>query len=275
MLAGIATVLVGNSRAEIDPPEARRGVGVGQDWRARRDDQPPARHRRDVGSNGWALPCHCLAGPSDVHRRHPSPRRLALGSDGARIRRHESGVLGLARPWWTPSKGVFRCAALAGRATTAAAAVGWSRLGRLVADTVPVWAIMLAVLLLAARRDKGGDRPTRGFIAFTAALAVLSIVGLTTLDINGAPPESHRFLTAALFLFPLFGVLGFDRWPLGSLGRTLVMSALTLGAISGLFWLSHSPRHPTPSGISSRGVRTCTPATAVRSREQSGRKRRQ
>ena len=74
----------------------------------------------------------------------------------------------------------------------------------LVADTLPVWAIMLAIVLITARRGQRGQagaRPRRGLIAFSAALAGFSILGLTKSDVNGGPPEPHRFLTAALFLF--------------------------------------------------------------------------
>jgi len=120
---------------------------------------------------------------------------------------------------------------------------GWVAL---IADTVPIWAIMAAIVLLFVRRADDGARPRRGLLAFTAALSVASIVGLTTIDVNGAAPESHRFLTAALFLFPVLGVLALDRWSVGTFGRTLVLAALVLGAGSTLLWLSHYPRHPTP-----------------------------
>jgi len=120
----------------------------------------------------------------------------------------------------------------------------------LVADTLPVWAILLAIVLITARRGQRGQegaRPRRGLIAFAAALAGFSILGLTTSDVNGGPPESHRFLTVALFVFPLVGVLCLDPWwrP-GTLGRTLVLAALMLGAGSTVLWLSHYRRHPTP-----------------------------
>jgi len=119
----------------------------------------------------------------------------------------------------------------------------------LVADTFPIWTILLAVALVAVRRGQGeGDRPLRrGLVVFALALTVVSIVGLTTIDVNGGPPEGHRFLTAAIFLFPVVGVLCLDRWwrP-GSLGRALVLAGLMLGGGSTLLWLSHYPGHPTP-----------------------------
>lgn len=116
----------------------------------------------------------------------------------------------------------------------------------LIADTFPIWTIFLALVLLAARRREGAVRPSRGLMAFAAALLAISIFLLTTIDMNGAAPESHRFLTAALFMFPVFGVLAFDWWAPGTGGRALVLAALMLGAGSTLLWRSHYPRHPTP-----------------------------
>ena len=72
------------------------------------------------------------------------------------------------------------------------------------------------------------------------------IAGLTFVEINHAPPESHRFLTAALFMFPVFAVLALDWWPPGTFRRVLVLAALLLGGFSTILWLSHFPRHPTP-----------------------------
>ncbi len=121
----------------------------------------------------------------------------------------------------------------------------------LVADTFPIWTILLALAFVAARRGHDDAAapapPRRGLMVFALALTVVSIVGLTTIDVNNGPPEGHRFLTAALFLFPVIGVLCLDRWwgP-GSLGRTLVLAALMLGGGSTVLWLSHYPRHPTP-----------------------------
>jgi hypothetical protein len=121
---------------------------------------------------------------------------------------------------------------------------GWVAL---IGDTFPVWTILLAVGLVARRRGGAQDGPSRGMLAFAVTLAVVSIVGLTTVDVNGGPPEAHRFLTAALFLFPLAGVLCLDRWwrP-GTVGRTLVLAALALGGGSTMLWLSHYAKHPTP-----------------------------
>jgi len=122
---------------------------------------------------------------------------------------------------------------------------GWVAL---IADTLPVWTIFIALVDLrhAGKRDPAQPRPSRGLTAFLAALAVVSIVGLTVVEINHAPPESHRFLTAALFMFPVFGVLALPWWAPGTARRALVLAGLTLGAFSTVLWLSHYPRHPTP-----------------------------
>jgi hypothetical protein len=122
---------------------------------------------------------------------------------------------------------------------------GWVAL---IADTLPVWTIFIALVGLrrAGKRDPAQQRPSRGLIAFLAALTAVSIVGLTVVEINHAPPESHRFLTAALFMFPVFGVLALPWWAPGTARRALVLAGLTLGAFSTVLWLSHYPRHPTP-----------------------------
>ena len=60
----------------------------------------------------------------------------------------------------------------------------------LIADTLPVWTILLALVLVARRRGAEQDGPRRGTLVFAAALAVVSIVGLTTVDVNGGPPEA-------------------------------------------------------------------------------------
>ncbi|HXU05348.1 MAG TPA: hypothetical protein VN903_30520 [Polyangia bacterium] len=117
----------------------------------------------------------------------------------------------------------------------------------LVADAFPIWTILLALLFVAARRGHGAAPLRRGLVVFAVVLAIVSIVGLTIIDVNGGPPEGHRFLTAALFVFPVLGVLCYDRWwRAGTLGRALVLAALTLGAGSTVLWLSHYPKHPTP-----------------------------
>jgi hypothetical protein len=118
----------------------------------------------------------------------------------------------------------------------------------LIADTVPIWAVAIAIAaaMSTLHRDPAARRPGRGLLAFLTALLVVSLVGLTCVEGNGSPRESHRFLTAALWMFPAIGVLAFDWWPPGTLRRALVLGALGLGAFSSLLWLSHYPKHPTP-----------------------------
>jgi hypothetical protein len=120
---------------------------------------------------------------------------------------------------------------------------GWVAL---LADTVPIWAIAAAIGMLRARSAPADRKPGRGLLAFLGALFVASFVGLTAVEINQSPPESHRFLTAALFVFPVVGVLALEWWPPGTLRRVFVFGALGLGGFSTLLWLSHYPKHPTP-----------------------------
>jgi len=122
----------------------------------------------------------------------------------------------------------------------------WPGWVALIADTVPIWAIAAAIVMLRARSAPADRQPGRGLLAFLLALAAASLVGLTAVEINRSPPESHRFLTAALFMFPVVGVLALDWWPPGTLRRVFVFAALGLGGFSTLLWLSHYPKHPTP-----------------------------
>ena len=122
---------------------------------------------------------------------------------------------------------------------------GWVAL---LADTVVIWAVAAAVAVAAfrARAATVARRPGAGLLAFLAALFLASFVALTTVEINGMAGESHRFLTAALWIFPAVGVLAFDWWPPATLRRILVLGALGLGGFSTLLWLSHYRTHPTP-----------------------------
>jgi len=142
---------------------------------------------------------------------------------------------------------------------------GWVAL---IADTVPIWAILAAIGMLIARSAPADRKPGRGLLVFLCALAGVALVGLTAVEINRSPPESHRFLTAALFMFPVVGVLALDWWPPGTLRRVFVFGALALGAFSTLLWLSHYPKHPTPErwfrqhgpGLHSESCRTTAAA---------------
>jgi hypothetical protein len=122
---------------------------------------------------------------------------------------------------------------------------GWIAL---VADTVPIWAIALAIAIAVWRGRSALEarRPGAGVLAFLGALGGISLFALTCVEVNGQPEESHRFLTAAIWIFPAVGVLAFDWWPPATARRTLVFAALGLGAFSTLLWLSHYPKHPTP-----------------------------
>jgi len=128
----------------------------------------------------------------------------------------------------------------------------------LVADFVVIWAIAAAMVVCAvrARRTPAARRPASGVLAFLGALFTISFFALTMVEVNRMPGESSRFVTAALWIFPVVGVLAFDWWPPGTLRRTLVLGALGLGGFSTILWLSHYPKHPTPeSWFRQRGQR--------------------
>ena len=122
---------------------------------------------------------------------------------------------------------------------------GWIAL---LADTVVIWAIAAAgaIASFRTRPAAAARRPGVGLLAFLSALFLTSFVALTTVGINGMSAESHRFVTAALWIFPAVGVLAFDWWPPATMRRVLVLGALGLGGFSTLLWLSHYRSHPTP-----------------------------
>ena len=118
----------------------------------------------------------------------------------------------------------------------------------LLADTVVIWAIAAAVAIAVfwTRSLATARRAGAGLLTFLAALFLTSFVMLTTVEMNRMPAESHRFVTAALWIFPAVGVLAFDWWPPATFRRVLVLGALGLGGFSTLLWLSHYRSHPTP-----------------------------
>lgn len=106
----------------------------------------------------------------------------------------------------------------------------------LLADFLPVVAVLVAGVALCARSPRRDLRVSFG--AF-ACLAAVSIWLVMRIDIDHAPLESHRFATAALFAAPLLGVV----WAVAArerhgAARTLVVAVLGLASASTLEWIA-------------------------------------
>ena len=100
-----------------------------------------------------------------------------------------------------------------------------------------------AVMTMSVRR---GSRE-RALVAFIASLLLISVTGLVGIEINHAPPESHRFISAALFILPLVALLKLESMPRGRLGRLLFFGGSAAAISSTLLWVSHySFAHCTP-----------------------------
>jgi hypothetical protein len=122
----------------------------------------------------------------------------------------------------------------------------WPGMVALIADALPIWTALVGIvaLALAARAE---DRRWRWLVAFVVALFAISTFGLTCVQMNNAPPESHRFFTASLFMTPLLGLLVLPRLRTGSLPWTSIVAGLVLGGLSTVLWWSHYSRgHATP-----------------------------
>jgi hypothetical protein len=124
-------------------------------------------------------------------------------------------------------------------------APGWVAL---ITDTVPMWTSLIGIVVVVLRgRGEGASRTWRGFLTFVGVLFVVSLFGLICVQINNAPVESHRFLTAALFITPLMGLLVATRLPAGSLPWTSIVAGLVVGGMSTILWASHYANgHATP-----------------------------
>jgi hypothetical protein len=113
--------------------------------------------------------------------------------------------------------------------------------------------------LAIVRERRTGDRVA--VLVFYAALLAVSVVLLTRVDVDGLAVENHRFMTAAMFLFPLLlaywlaprasEVGAFHPWSFAPVAAIVVM---TLSTISSLDWLtSHAPGRCTqPSRYGSK-----------------------
>jgi hypothetical protein len=121
----------------------------------------------------------------------------------------------------------------------------WNAWLSLIADTLPIWTV-LPGLAVVSLRGPVGDRRGRAFLAFVVTLFVVSLCGLTMVEIN-SPPESHRFLTAAIFTTPLVALLLMRRLATGSVPQLLALAGFGLGVFSTLLWASHYANgHATP-----------------------------
>jgi len=106
----------------------------------------------------------------------------------------------------------------------------------LAADLLPTLSCALGAVL-AMRGSRGRTAPV--LVVFIAIMLAISTLGLTAVEVNHAPPESHRFATAALFIMPLFGLLYLARMAPDSFARLLVLGGLAASVSSTLLWLSH------------------------------------
>jgi hypothetical protein len=125
-------------------------------------------------------------------------------------------------------------------------------------DLAPM--IAAAVVGLAVVRE----RRTKGRVAglvFYAALLLVSVVLLTRIDVDGLAVENHRFMTAAMFLFPLLladwlAPRAAEAGPLHpwSFAPVAALLVIVLSTISSLDWLTaHAPGRCTqPSRYGSK-----------------------
>jgi hypothetical protein len=194
-----------------------------------------------IGLLGLALGVTWLFAPGAIH-----PRRAG----GAAV------LAGLAVAVVLPNL-LFRAALAPGAEHHTMALVPWrspgydqaplplaSAAGRwmLTLDVLPVVALWAAggVLSLGSRR-----LVIRASFVFLTVLAGTSVLALTRVEVDHSPLETHRFLTAAMVVAPLFGAVwlavrreevGLGR-SLGSLPGAAVLAAIALSAASTVEWL--------------------------------------
>lgn len=90
---------------------------------------------------------------------------------------------------------------------------------------------------LIALLARGCRRPLAAVAVCCAALTATSLVLVTHLDINGAPHELQRFMTAPSVTVPTVAMLWLDRPPPGSLARAAIAASAALPAFCSLAWL--------------------------------------
>jgi type III secretory pathway component EscS len=114
-------------------------------------------------------------------------------------------------------------------------------------DLAPMLAATLIGIVVVLRRR---TRDQAAALAFYVALMVVSVILLTRVDIDQFAVENHRFMTAAMFLFPLF--LGYWLAPRAggtstsfspaSFAPTAAIVVMGVSSVSSLDWLtSYAP----------------------------------
>lgn len=200
-----------------------------------------------VGVLGLALGLTWLAAPEIVHPRRLPGIAVFLGLLAAFIipnvvfaaslapgaPRHEISLV----PWRSPGyfNPILALSTAKGRQV-------------LFYDMFPLAATLIGGAILALLR---WTRERAVSVLFFAAMLVVSFVLLTRVDVDHLPVENHRFVTAVMFLFPLFGSwwLARDAWTgaLHALSRYVVASSFVIGAmalssLSSLEWWAALPK---------------------------------
>lgn len=107
-------------------------------------------------------------------------------------------------------------------------------------DVLPFVVIFVGMVVLWLAQHRSRERGM--MLVLTGILLALSLFTLARIDVDESPLESHRFMTAAIFIVPVLGVL-FMRNPTGRparaapYGHMVVSAGLLLGALSSLDWL--------------------------------------
>jgi hypothetical protein len=132
-----------------------------------------------------------------------------------------------------------------------------------------MFAVLAAILGFSLFVSETPTRKSASILAFLVALGVVSLFGLTRLEINGVPYESHRFATVALFASPLFALAWLPRLRSGSLAKVVLLSVVCLPAISTLVWFRLvAPNEMAKSWSNDIGSFNCRAQTNARVNER-------
>lgn len=110
----------------------------------------------------------------------------------------------------------------------------------LLVDYFPYYAVSAAMFFLALWKRR---RDVVAAFVFYAVLSFVSCALALKLEVNKAPSEGHRFLTAALVLSPAVAAYGLCAVPGAWLVRALCAAALVATGLSGHVWLRAFERH--------------------------------